>query len=141
MKCLISSPPGNTLIQVDCCRSTTFCLLPFLYAGGAQWSIHRKVGYVCRIKVQGPLFTSELLDCCFFHEPKCANFTARFLTSVSVFSSSCRMHDRSRLSVCTTELFSSGVYAALFLGGLNRATVCCSGVHNGQSREHKHISV
>lgn len=32
------------------------CLLPFLYAGGAQWSIQRKTGYVFWIQVQGPFY-------------------------------------------------------------------------------------
>lgn len=159
----------KSLIQVDCCRSTT--LLPVLYAGGAQCSIQWKVGYFCCLKTVLPFCWSvPALDCSFFSSLYCIYSTSFILflrrllfwsfcqkNTIFYYNSDClfvsftylivfkaavaRMKAWSRLSMSTIELSSLGVYAVLFFRILNRATVCCCRVHNGQSQEHKHISV
>lgn len=133
------------------------CLLPFLYADGAQWSIQRKVGYVCSVPSPKNILhlswslpflnINQLYWLDTSSEPVLFLLKMVLLNCFSVFplshcsSSCCCMHERSRLSMQTTELFSLEVNAALFLRIPNRATVCCCRVHNGQSREHKRTSV
>ena len=131
MKCLISSPLSNTLIQVDCCRSTTLFAAFFI----CRWCSveHSETSGLCLLDSSPGTFlplswSVPAFDCCFFlslNKPAsllawgdnyweffCVRLFCKsvgfFLCHSPVsFCSSCfYMHDRSRLSMWTIEPFS-----------------------------------
>lgn len=80
------------------------CLLPFSYAGSAHWSIHKNVGYVCWIHIQGPFY---------LWAGQCLHVTAVYFMSVNILT--LQLLEKMTIpKLCFFCLFSKIVFSYLF---------------------------